>query len=121
MDEAESCNLLWTEWTNKEFVEKMNVMQRDNGKVMRTEESAKQLGSLKSTVKVVENIYQKQARIGKIINLGMFTKLNLKLASDPESYYIFSKKLANGSPPELLNSLFCSELKDPRALDSKDQ
>lgn len=100
VDEADTCNLLWTEWTNREFVEKMGQGQvEEKEKGLRTEESTKQLGNLRRTVKVVENMMQKQSRIGKVINLGMFSKLNMKLSNDPDNYYIFSKKLTHGPPP----------------------
>lgn len=120
VEEQESCNLLWTEWTNKEFVERM-VVNEAVDRPLRTEESVKQLGSLKSTVKAVENITQKQARIGRVINLGKFEKLSMKVASDPDSYFIFSKRLVGGCPPDLLTSLHYTDLKSPRLLDSKDQ
>lgn len=89
VDDVAECNLLWTEWNTRDFTEKLPALGRDNSGMIKTEseESQKQLGSLKNTVRMVvpflimqENMQQKVSKISRLINLQAYQKLNLKIS-----------------------------------------
>lgn len=109
MDDVAECNLLWTEWNTRDFTEKLPCLDKEVPAKVKTEseESVKQLNSLKTTVRAVENMMQKTSKISRLINLQAFSKLNLKISQEEDSYYVFGRRLTSQTPVELAKTMYC--------------
>jgi len=51
---------------------------------------------------------QKTSKICRIVNLQLFTKLNLKISQEEDSYFVFSRRLTSETPVELAKTMYCT-------------
>lgn len=116
VEDQDSCNLMWSEWNRMDFVETLEKNFRIGPKKDTLSENStesKKIYRINSTSSPVkpnrsDELPDKKVIVGKIINLKKFDKIPSKISRSHDHYYSFSKKLRDGFPVELSESLIPS-------------